>query len=80
MSHDATFDTINTLANEEHELRHKEANGTATEADRARIAEIEVLLDQLWDLLRQRDANRDAGYNPDDATVRPPGIVENYEQ
>jgi hypothetical protein len=32
------------------------------------------------DLLRQRQALRDAGRNPDEADVRPPEIVENYEQ
>jgi hypothetical protein len=45
-----------------------------------RLHEIGVELDQYWDLLRQRRALRDAGDNPDKAELRPPGIVENYEQ
>jgi Protein of unknown function (DUF2630) len=39
-----------------------------------------VELDQCWDLLRQRQALQDAGRNPNEAHVRPPEIVENYEQ
>jgi hypothetical protein len=30
--------------------------------------------------LRQRRALRDVGGDPDDAQVRPPEVVENYEQ
>jgi hypothetical protein len=47
---------------------------------RKRLAAIEVELDQCWDLLRQRRAKREFGDNPDEASVRPPDIVENYEQ
>jgi Protein of unknown function (DUF2630) len=39
-----------------------------------------VALDQCWDLLRQRRARRELGENPDDATVRPPEVVERYQQ
>jgi hypothetical protein len=54
---------------------------TGLEADEQnRLNEIGVELDQYWDLLRQRRALRDAGENPDQAELRPPGIVENYEQ
>ena len=45
-----------------------------------RLRSIEVTLDQLWDLLRQRRALRDAGRSPDDATLRPEGTVEGYRQ
>jgi len=48
--------------------------------DKQRLRQMEVELDQCWDLLRQRRALRDVGRNPDEATVRPPNIVENYEQ
>ena len=41
---------------------------------------IEVALDQCWDLLRQRRARRNAGEDPDDATVRPERVVEGYQQ
>jgi hypothetical protein len=49
-------------------------------ADKGRLASIEVELDQCWDLLRQRRALREFGDDPDHARVRPPDIVENYEQ
>jgi hypothetical protein len=49
-----------------------------TEVDR--IHKIKVELDQWWDYLRQRRALRNAGKNPDEAGIRPPGIVENYLQ
>jgi uncharacterized protein DUF2630 len=48
--------------------------------DRVRLAKLKVELDQCWDLLRQRRALREFGENPDKAKVRPPDIVENYEQ
>lgn len=54
--------------------------GSLPEADRHRLAKIQVELDQCWDLLRQRRALRDVGLDPDDAQVRPPQVVENYEQ
>ena len=49
-----------------------------TEVDR--IRQIKVELDQWWDYLRQRRALRNAGKDPDEAGIRPPGIVENYLQ
>lgn len=72
--------TINELSKEEEALRHKESEGTATDADRARIADIEVELDRCWDLLRQRRARRDADLDPDEAQARPEDVVEGYEQ
>lgn len=44
-----------------------------------RLENIQVELDQYWDLLRQRRALRDAGNSPDNARLRDPNIVENYE-
>ena len=50
------------------------------ESDAAgRLREVEVALDQCWDLLRQRRARRD-GTGSDDACVRPPEVVERYQQ
>lgn len=80
MSDESTLDAINRMAAEEHELRHKESTGEATDDDRARIDEIEVLLDQCWDLLRQRRARRSAGLDPDGASIRDEGTVEGYRQ
>ena len=72
--------TIEKLVAEEHELWEREAAGEASDADRGRLEEIKVSLDQCWDLLRQRRARREAGQDPDTAAVRPPEVVERYEQ
>ena len=50
------------------------------DGQQARLHEVEVQLDQCWDLLRQRRARRDAGQDPDTAHVRPEGTVEGYLQ
>jgi hypothetical protein len=69
---------INELANEEHELFQLEARGEATDADRARLADLGVKLDQCWDLLHQRRARRSAGMDPERAEVRDERVVEGY--
>jgi hypothetical protein len=68
---------INELVEEEHRLRN---NPEHTAEDRARVTQLEQDLDQLWDLLRQRDAKRQYGGNPDEASERPEPQVENYLQ
>ena len=72
--------TIEQLVAEEHELWERESAGTADDTDRRRLEELRVSLDQCWDLLRQRRALREAGFDPDVARVRPPEVVERYEQ
>jgi hypothetical protein len=72
--------TIEQLVAEEHELWGREAAGNATDADRRRLDQLKVSLDQSWDLLRQRRALRETGGDPDVADVRPPDVVEGYEQ
>jgi hypothetical protein len=72
--------TIEQLVTEEHELWERESAGNASTADHQRLRELEVSLDQCWDLLRQRRALREAGRDPDSASVRRPEVVENYEQ
>jgi hypothetical protein len=37
-------------------------------------------LDQSWDFLRQRRALREADRDPDAGDVRPPDIVQGYQQ
>jgi hypothetical protein len=69
--------SIETLVQEEEALY---ARNDLDSRDVARLHEIKVALDQCWDLLRQRRALREAGRNPDEAHVRPPSVVENYEQ
>lgn len=71
---------IEELVAEEHELWQRESTGQASEADRRRLDEIRISLDQCWDLLRQRRARRDARQDPDTAATRPPEVVERYEQ
>ena len=72
---------IEQLVAEEHELWRRESEGgVVSEADRNRLRELEVSLDQCWDLLRQRRALRAAGNDPDAATVRGAEVVERYLQ
>ena len=72
--------SIEQMVDEEHALWHREAAGDANDADRRRLEELKVSLDQCWDLLRQRRALRDAGFDPDAATARDPEVVERYQQ
>jgi hypothetical protein len=68
---------IHSLVEEEHGLRE----GTDhTEDQRARMRELEVQLDQCWDLLRQWRAKRQYGEDPQDAEARPASEVESYLQ
>jgi hypothetical protein len=68
---------IDGLVKEEERLY---GQSTLTDEDRGRLAKLKVELDQCWDLLRQRRALREFGEDPHKAKVRPPEIVENYEQ
>lgn len=76
----AVLATINDLADEEHRLLKMEADRTATDDDRQRVVEIKRELDRCWDLLRQRRARRNAGQDPEQATLRSESIVEKYRQ
>ena len=67
---------IEELIAEEHTLR----SGHVEPEDADRIQAIERQLDQAWDLLRQRNALRSAGVNPDEAQERPESEVESYLQ
>ncbi len=72
---------IEALEQERLTLREREGEADPTQAaDIARLEEIRVELDRLWDLLRQRIALRDAGGDPDEATERPADVVEKYRQ
>jgi hypothetical protein len=78
---DDVLDRISALVDEEHELIDKAApGGPLSEADEARRRELEIRLDQCWDLLRQRRARRDAGLDPNEAAVRRAETVEGYQQ
>ena len=80
MSDEQIHGTIEQLVTEEHELWQREATGDVSDADRQRMKQIGVSLDQCWDLLRQRRALREAGLDPEAAEVRRTEVVENYEQ
>jgi hypothetical protein len=69
---------IEQLAHEEHALFEKESRSEASTRERSRLKEIQVQLDQCYDLLRQRRARRAAGLDPDGAAVRDETTVEGY--
>jgi hypothetical protein len=71
---------IEQLVAEEHRLWDAEEQGGGTEEERRRLAELKVSLDQCWDLLRQRRGLREAGRDPDDASLRSEQTVEQYRQ
>lgn len=71
---------IEKLVNEEHELRKLSEEGGLDDEQQVRIQVLQVHLDQLWDLLRQRRAKREFGLNPDDAKERDASTVEHYQQ
>jgi Protein of unknown function (DUF2630)/Mycothiol maleylpyruvate isomerase N-terminal domain len=72
------IEQINELAHEEHQIFERESGGRATALERERLKQIEITLDQCWDLLRQRQARRSAGLNPDETHVRDTRTVEGY--
>jgi hypothetical protein len=69
---------IDKLAREEHELFEREAHGNATDADQERLRQLQAMLDQCWDLLRQRRAKREFSQDPNEAEVRDQKTVKNY--
>ncbi|HET7651573.1 MAG TPA: DUF2630 family protein [Acidimicrobiales bacterium] len=75
------YDRISKLVDEEHTLfgRHGQGEGLTNDEEQ-RLRDLEVNLDQCWDLLRQRRARRHAGESPDDASVRDADTVEHYQQ
>jgi hypothetical protein len=74
------LERIERLSDEEQELEESHHGRPLSKAQLARLRAVEVELDQCYDLLRQRRARRTAGLNPNQATVRPSGVVENYLQ
>ncbi len=75
MADDEVYLRIKELVEEEHALNRSTG---ADHADRRRS--VEEQLDQCWDLLRQRQAHRMVGEDPDASRVRPVGEVEGYLQ
>jgi hypothetical protein len=72
---------INELVDEEHGLRTRaQAGQIDSTEEHARLRDLEVALDQCWDLLRRRRAAREFGTDPNAAQSRPSGEVEGYLQ
>jgi len=71
---------ITELVHTERTLREQLRTGEiSADEEHQKLRAVEQALDQCWDLLRQRDALRSAGKNPDDATARPIDQVEGYQ-
>lgn len=68
---------IKKLVDEEHALY---GESSLDDQGQGRLDSLKVELDQCWDLLRQRRALREFGDDPNQAHVRSPKVVENYEQ
>ncbi len=69
---------IERLVAEEHQLLEK--GGAVSSGERTRLGDINVQLDRLWDLLRQRRAREEFGQDPDVAHERSAETVEKYLQ
>jgi uncharacterized protein DUF2630 len=75
----AALSRINELVAEEKALREQLQHGAISEPEEnKRLRQLEIELDQCWDLLRQRRALRETGGDPRDAAVRPADEVEGY--
>jgi hypothetical protein len=75
----AALSRINELVAEEKALREQLQHGEISESEEnKRLRQLEIELDQCWDLLRQRRALRETGGDPHDAVVRPADEVEGY--
>jgi hypothetical protein len=69
---------IETLVAQEHRLF--EQGAALSDQDRRRLDEVNVQLDRLWDLLRQRRAREEFGQDPELTRERPGEVVERYLQ
>jgi hypothetical protein len=81
MSDDDVLAGIQELAAEEHKLYERHTAGEPLSDDEhRRLKDLEVRLDQCWDLLRQRRAKREFGQDPSATEARDPSTVERYRQ
>jgi hypothetical protein len=80
MDDSTIHERIEQLVDEEHALWRRQTDGAIDDETRRRLYDLQVTLDQMWDLLRQRKALRRARLDPDGAEVRPADVVENYRQ
>ena len=68
------IDRITHLVAEEQKMQQ------SADHEPAKLRELEVTLDQLWDLLRQRRSQEEFGRDPSSAEPRDPSTVEGYIQ
>ena len=68
------LERITALVSEEQKLQE------TSDHDPQRLRDVEVMLDQCWDLLRQRRGREQYGENPDRTSARDPSTVEGYLQ
>jgi hypothetical protein len=66
---------IQRLVAEEHRLFEE---GELEAAKSKRLKDVQVELDQCWDLLRQRRALRETGGDPSQAHARSPEVIKKY--
>ncbi len=71
---------IDELVDEEHRLEREHVGSGLSPEEQDRLRQVEIQLDQAWDLLRRRRARRHAGLDPDGAAVEPASVVEGYQQ
>jgi hypothetical protein len=80
MDDQQALERIDKLVQEEKDLLHRHEGEGLDDDEHARLQELEVQLDKVWDYLHQRRALRRAGKDPEEASMRDGGTVEDYEQ
>jgi hypothetical protein len=80
MQDEDVLNEIKRLVEEEHGLLQAGPQRDLKPEEHARLKSLEISLDQCWDLLRQRRAQREFGGNANEAHVRDASTVERYEQ
>jgi uncharacterized protein DUF2630 len=80
MDDQQVLDRIDKLVQEEEALLHRHEGEGLDDDEHARLEELKLQLDKAWDYLRQRRSLRQYGEDPEDASVRDGGTVEEYEQ
>jgi len=81
MADDDVLRSIQQLSDEEHRLYERHHGGDPlSDEEHRRLEELQVRLDQCWDLLRQRRARRQYGEDPSAAHARDESTVERYQQ
>jgi hypothetical protein len=78
MDDQQVLNRIDELVQEEEELLHRHESEGLDSGEEARMEELKVQLDKAWDYLRQRRALRQYGENPNNASMRDGGTVEDY--